>query len=158
VAINIRRDYGHADTPGQLLEKLNRVESIQVDPFIVQIANHLISINVKQDENHWWSPEMTLRIEKDERGSRVFEVIGPNPSMFTLAMFFVILGSVGFIASILWALSQMSVGDSSLFAWGANFASGVVIVATFGVLAIGRIKAADQVSSLRQFISDILKP
>lgn len=157
MAINIRRDYGHDDTQEQLLHKLKEVESAEGDSFNLQIANHLISINVKEDDQRWWSPEMTLRVEEDDKGCRIYEVIGPNPSMFTLAMFFVILGSVGFIASLMWALSQMTVGDSSVIAWGANFASGVLIVATFGVLAIGRIKATDQVSGLRQFFSDSLQ-
>lgn len=156
MAINIRRNYVHQDKPGQILAKMHAVENHEDSPFILEIANYLISINVREDEQRWWSPEMTLRYEEETEGTRIYEVIGPNPSVFTLAMFFVILGSVGFIASIMWALSQMTVGDSSILAWFANFVSGLIIVTTFGVLALGRIKAADQVASLRKFFEEVI--
>lgn len=157
MGINIRRSYGHKDAQDVLIRKLSQTQAAEGNLFLLQIANHLISINVKQDEHHWWSPEMSLRLEQDGAGTTIHEAVGPNPSMFTLAMFFVILGSVTFLAALMWALSQMTVGDSSIVAWIVNFGSGLLIVATFGVLALGRIKAADQVSNLRDFISKIIE-
>lgn len=156
MGINIRRNYNHQDSKAVLLEKIVQSQENEEEPIQVEIASHLISINVKQVEHHWWSPEMSLRIEERDDGVTIYETIGPNPSMFTLSMFFVTLGAVMFLAALMWALSQMAVGESSVIAWMANFISGLVIVATFGVLAIGRIKAADQVASLRQFIANIL--
>jgi hypothetical protein len=99
---------------------------------------------------------MALRLETEENKTIVFETIGPNPSMFTFSMFFVILGSVGFLASLMWALSLMAVGESSIIAWILNFVSGSLIVSIFGILALGRIKAADQVANLRQFMSEMI--
>ncbi|MBC8375112.1 MAG: hypothetical protein H8E26_03635 [FCB group bacterium] len=156
MSINIRRTYSHTDSQDVLIEKLKGKQGAQRNLFTLQIASHLISVSVKADELHWWSPEMTLRLETDENKTTVFETIGPNPSMFTLSMFFVILGSVGFFASLMWALSLMTVGESSIIAWILNFISGLLIVSIFGILALGRIKAADQVANLRQFISEMI--
>ncbi|MBT3254649.1 MAG: hypothetical protein HN995_12095 [Candidatus Marinimicrobia bacterium] len=156
MSINIRRTYNHTDSQDVLIEKLKRKQGGHENPFTLQIASHLISVSIKADELHWWSPEMALRLETEENKTIVFETIGPNPSMFTFSMFFVILGSVGFLASLMWALSLMAVGESSIIAWILNFVSGSLIVSIFGILALGRIKAADQVANLRQFMSEMI--
>ncbi len=156
MSINIRRTYSHTDSQDSLIKKLHGKQGARENPFTLQIANHLISVSVKAGEHRWWSPEMTLRLEEDENKTTIFETIGPNPSMFTLSMFFVILGSVGFLASLMWALSLMAVGESSITAWILNFLSGILIVSIFGILALGRIKAADQVANLRQFMSEMI--
>ena len=156
MSINIRRTYNHTDSQDVLIEKLKRKQGGHENPFTLQIASHLISVSIKADELHWWSPEMALRLETEENKTIVFETIGPNPSMFTFSMFFVILGSVGFLASLMWALSLMAVGESSIIAWILNFVSGSLIVSIFGILALGRIKAADQVANRRQFMSEMI--
>ena len=156
MSINIRRTYNHTDSQDVLIEKLKRKQGGHENPFTLQIASHLISVSIKADELHWRSPEMALRLETEENKTIVFETIGPNPSMFTFSMFFVILGSVGFLASLMWALSLMAVGESSIIAWILNFVSGSLIVSIFGILALGRIKAADQVANLRQFMSEMI--
>ncbi|MBT3227614.1 MAG: hypothetical protein HOD43_09345 [Candidatus Marinimicrobia bacterium] len=156
MGINIRRTYNHPDSQEHLLGKFSRTQDTEDNPFTLQIANRLISLNVKQEEHHWWSPEMTLRLENEENNTAIYEVIGPNSSMFTLAMFFVTLGSVVFLAALMMSLSQMTVGESPLLAVVATILSGLLIIVTFGVLAIGRMKATNQVSTLRQFVGDII--
>ena len=157
MGINLRRTYGHSLSQAKLLEKFINFQKGEEQPFTLQIANQLISLNVKQDEQHWWSPEMTLRLENEGSETIFYESIGPNSSMFTLAMFFVILGSVIFLAALMMSLSQMTIGDSPLLALGVTLFSGLLIVVTFGVLAVGRLKAADQVSRLRDFVRHIIE-
>ena len=137
--------------------KFANFQKIEEIPFSLQIATHLISLNVNHEELHWWSPEMTLRLENEEGETTFYESIGPNSSMFTLAMFFVIFGSVVFLAALMMSLSQMTIGDSPLLALVTTLFSGLLIVVTFGILAVGRMKAADQVSRLRDFVSRIIE-
>lgn len=157
MGINIRRTYSHIDSQDVLLGKFTRVHANESNPFTFQIANQLISLNVKQEEQYWWSPEMTLRFENEASTTAIYEVIGPNSSMFTLAMFFVILGSVIFLSALMMSLSQMTIGESPLRAVVATISSGLLIMGTFGVLAMGRMKAADQVSRLRKFAGAIIE-
>ncbi|NQT62427.1 MAG: hypothetical protein HQ556_05665 [Candidatus Marinimicrobia bacterium] len=137
--------------------KFVNFQKVEGNPFNLQISNHLISLNVKEDEQHWWSPEMTLRLEKEESKTTIFESIGPNSSMFTLAMFFVILGSVLFLAALMWSLSQMTVGESPVQSILVTFLSGLLILLTFGWLAMGRMRARDQVTRLKQFVAEIIE-
>jgi len=156
MAINIRRNYERDETPSDLMSRFEALENSGEEAFVIQVASHLVALNVREDDRHWWSPELSLSMEDLDSGTRLYEVIGPNPSIFTLAMFFIILGGVGFIASATWAFSLMSVGESSVLAWVVNFLSGGLIGTTFAILAIGRIKAADQVACLRTYLAEIL--
>jgi len=156
VGINLRRTYGHSLSQEEIMGKFVNLQKVEEKPFTIQIANHLISLNVKQEENHWWSPEMTLRMENEENETMIFESIGPNSSLFTLAMFFVILGSVVFLAALMWSLSQMTVGESPVLSLLVTFLSGILIVSTFGWLAMGRLKATDQVARLREYVGGII--
>jgi len=156
MGINLRRTFGHFDSLDILMGKFTRAKQDQESPFSLQIARDLISLNVHPDERHWWSPEMTLRFEKGDNQTIVHEVIGPNSSMFTLAMFFIMLGAVVFLAALMMSLSQYSVGELPLLALTATFLSGLLIAATFIGLAIGRMKAAFQVIQLRDYIGGII--
>lgn len=157
MGINLRRAYSNSLSKEELMGKFVNFHEAEEQPFTIQIANHLVSMNVKQEEQHWWSPELTLRLEGEGSETTFHESIGPNSSMFTLAMFFVILGAVVFLAALMMTLSQMTVGDSPVLALIVTVFSGLLIVVTFGVLALGRLKATEQVSRLRDFVGQIIE-
>ena len=98
-----------------------------------------------------------MRFEDDEDGqTAIFEVIGPNPSMFTQAMFFALLGSVTFLFAVIIGFSQISLGISPTLAFTVTSISALLVAIAFIVLAIGRMKAADQVNGLKKFVKRIL--
>jgi len=156
MGINIRRAYQLENSQQHLMDNFKSIlTSNEKTPFIIQIASSLITLKIPQAQQRWWSPEMNLRVEADEQGTQLYEVIGPNPSIFTLAMFFVILGSVTFVAGLTMAFSLMYLGNSPTWAIIATLLSGLVVAAALLVLAVGRIKAADQVCQLRQFVDEV---
>ncbi len=156
MGINIRRTYDHVDSQDMLLRKLNGLVETTDHPFDVQVANDLITLNVDEIEQHWWSPEMNLRVESSEKGAVIYEVIGPNSSIFTLAMFFVMLGSVTFLAALIMTFSQIYLDETPFLALVGTFSSALLILVTFALLAMGRIKARDQVKGLRTFVQTVI--
>lgn len=157
VGINIRRNYRYNDSHDVLVEKFTSLQQAEEKSFILQIANDLISLNINKEQQRWWSPEMTLRLENEGNETVIYEVVGPNSSIFTLAMFFVMLGSVTFLAALMMSLSQFHIGESPIQALVVTFFSGLLILVTFAGLAMGRMKAAGQVSQLRQFVGDVIE-
>ncbi len=156
MGINIRRRYTHTDPEHVLTGKFTHSQGVAKTPFDLQVSDHLIALNVKAEDHHWLSPEMSLRIETEDDETTIYEAVGPNSSMFTLAMFLILLGSVVFLAALMMALSQLNVGDSAFLAVTAAILSGLLIALTFGMLAMGRMKAADQVHRLREGVAEIL--
>jgi len=157
MGINIRRRYEHPQSQTEISNKFKQLVDQGDLPYIPQVAHHLISVSVRKEHHRWWSPELTLRLEGESSVTTIFETIGPNPSMFTLAMFFVSMGAAIMIAALMWALSQMTVGEPSSLAWIITGLSGLLILISFLVLAMGRNKAAEQVSGLRSFTVKVLK-
>lgn len=143
MGINIRRAYEHEDSEDLLLEKFIALVESESIPFTMQIANNLIILKMKKSESRWWSPEMNLRIEAEDEKSKIYEVVGPNASTFTSAMFMILLGIVAFIAAFIMMLAQMQLGITSTFASVGTALSGFLVIVSLSVLALGRMKATE---------------
>ena len=99
---------------------------------------------------------MNLRIETENEKSMIYEVVGPNASTFTSAMFMILLGIVVFIAAFIMMLAQMQLGISSALASVGTALSGFLVIVSLSVLALGRMKATEQVARLREFAKTTL--
>jgi hypothetical protein len=156
VGINLRRKLKHQDSAETVLDKfIDQVASDEC-PCSVHISNNLITLKILQEETRWWSPEMNLRIEREEGETVLYELIGPNPTTFTLSMFFVLFGAVVFIAAFIMMLAQIQLGMSSTWAQIGSVISVVIVVAAFVTLAIGRIKAKAQVKMLKKYAKRVM--
>jgi hypothetical protein len=156
MGINICRVYENNNSEGVLLGKFIALLESESNPFTMQIANNLIILKVKKSESRWWSPEMNLRIETENEKSMIYEVVGPNASTFTSAMFMILLGIVVFIAAFIMMLAQMQLGISSALASVGTALSGFLVIVSLSVLALGRMKATEQVARLREFAKTTL--
>lgn len=158
VSINLRRQYEHHDTASDLIEKFTKQLGNESSPFTLQIASNLITFKVKSEDAKWWSPEMNLRIESENNKSIFYELIGPNPATFTLAMFFIFFGAVVFLAAFIMMMAQIQIGMSSTLASVGSGLSILVIVFAFAGLAYGRMQAKEQVEQLREVAQRIINP
>ena len=156
MGINIRRRYNYTDSPEATIDKFKASLNNLSNPFIMQISDNLVILKIKQDHYHWWSPEMNLRFENEDNSTVVYEVIGPNPSIFTQALFFALLGSVTFIFALIIAFSQITLGMSPIVALAVTILSASLVAVAFIILGIGRIKAKEQVEGLENFVKKIL--
>lgn len=156
MGINIRRNYDHEDSGEQLLNRFIKLIDGAPTPFSIHISQNLITLKVSKEETNWWSPEMTLRVESEVGGTKIYELIGPNPATFTLSMFFVLFGAVVFIAAFILMLVEIQLDMSPFWAVLITGLSAVVVAASFTTLAYGRVKAKEQVSGMRDFVRQII--
>lgn len=114
------------------------------------------TITLPIEEQHYWSPQLSLSIEETDEGSLVRGVYGPRPSVWTMFVFFYAL--IGFAAmmvaiigfsyyslgktegKILWLLPVLVLGFLTLY-----------LVSYFGQ-KLGR----EQISTLHHFIGDCI--
>ncbi len=158
LGINFRRQYNHQGSADELLTTVSSSKLPESYPVSVEISNDLIAMKVTEEIHRWWSPEMNLRIESNNETSTIHEVIGPNAATFTLAMFFIFLGAVVFIAAFIMMLAQIHLGMSSTLALVGTCLSVLVIVIALSGLAYGRFKAKDQVIMFRKIVQEIISP
>lgn len=80
--------------------------------YCTKIINEHIVIDVPVEENHFWSPQLNIEIQKVEKNKAIVKgLFGPKPQVWTLFMFIHFAMAVAFIgfsimAYVKWALKS----------------------------------------------------
>ena len=93
------------------------------------VATHHVFIRVPKNQEHFWSPQLGLEVEKHAQGTLIRGLYGPKPGIWTMFMFFYAVIGASTLAMLVWGLSQWQLGS---YAWALWFVPG-------GVLTIGGI-------------------
>lgn len=105
--------------------------------FIVNCIDDHVFIKIPRDKQHFWSPQLQIEInEIDENTSTLHGLFGPNPTVWTMFMFFHFLVAVLFIGFGAWAYSNWSLENSYGIQIGIMF---LMIVLWFVLYFAGRM-------------------
>ena len=52
------------------------------------ILDHHAYLKIKENQQHYWSPELHISVEETKEGSLIRGVAGPKPKIWTMFMFF----------------------------------------------------------------------
>lgn len=109
-----------------------------------------------KEEQHYWSPQLTLTIEKTESGSLIRGLYGPKPSVWTMFMFF--YSFIGFITmiAIMISLSYWSLGVESLIVWSVPVLV-LVFLSLYLVAYLGQKFGHKQMAHIHKFLEDCLE-
>ena len=122
------------------------------------IDDHII-LDIVDDDQHYWSPQMNFRIEEDEfnPGTTILAgLIGPRPRVWTLFVFiYAALGIVGFFVSS-HGVSQWMLGKYAPTIWAFPIAI-VLMLTAYLVGREGESMGADQIEYLKDFVRQSLK-
>lgn len=121
------------------------------------IGDHII-LDIKQESQHYWSPQLNFRVEEhesDANKSVVSGLIGPKPSVWTMFVFiYFVIGVVGFLISSI-GVSRLMLGEYSAFLLAIPVAI-LLMLSAYRVGKYGESLAADQIEILKQFIRDAI--
>lgn len=129
-------------------------ENAKQDPTVTAVkVNNYVFLKIPKHHQHYWSPELSVRIEKAEFKDQitVYCLLGPSQSVWMLFMFFyafVICCSI--FGGIFGLVSYQSSGDTS---WLWVIPTGIVIGASIFISSkIGQNKGRDQMLHLVSFL------
>ena len=110
-----KMDFGESQQ--KLLEKFkNNLEDTNCKYCSKIIDGHII-IDVPIEENHFWSPQLNIEIEKGEDNKTIVKgLFGPKPQVWTLFMFFHFAVAVAFIGFSVMAYVQWTLKGDMMFA------------------------------------------
>jgi hypothetical protein len=82
-----------------------------------QSTKGFATIYPPKEDQHYWSPQLTITVEEDEEGNLVRGLYGPKPSVWTMFVFF--YAAIGFATMIILmiGLSLWSLGSSATILW-----------------------------------------
>ncbi|RLD26828.1 MAG: GTP-binding protein [Bacteroidetes bacterium] len=139
------------------LKLFEDAKNTQSDFIVSRVDNHVF-IKIPKEKQHFWSPQLHLEIsEIDNTSSSIRGLFGPNPTVWTMFMFFHFLVAVLFIGFGAWAYSNWSLENS----YGIQIGIMVLMTVLWFVLyfagRLGGKKGMDEMFLLHGFMRDTLK-
>jgi hypothetical protein len=141
--------------PAKVIRYLKR-EVIQQDaPCTGNFYDRHAILNVPEEEQHFWSPQLSLDFEGHRDGTLVRGLFAPRPSVWTMYVAaYAMLGFSGIIG-LLFGTSQMSLGMNASALWVVPFV-GVLAAMVYGTAWIGQRLSRSQMLQMRDFINKAL--
>ncbi len=136
----------------KLRESLNNMPSGIDGKFV----KPLVVLSIDEKHRHFWSPELSLDIERKEESTEIRCTLGPRSSLWTMfATFYGFSVLVG-IAGLVLGFSQLTLGMNAYGFWLIPV-SIILIGSAYGIALAGQRLSYDQMLKLRSFIKETLK-
>ncbi len=138
--------------PEEVMERLqNGLEQVADTYHGYRTRDHFF-LTVPQEDRHYWSPQLDLRVEPDEQGRAILRgLCGPRPSIWLQFVFFYTL--LGFIAMIIaiMGFSQLNLGLRATILWILPVI-GLIVLLMWLSSRVGQRLARDQMAHLYRFL------
>lgn len=119
------------------------------------ILSNYGSIFPKQEDQHYWSPQLTFTIEETQGGCLIEGLYGPQPAVWTMFVFFyAVIGFVALIISMI-GLSYWSLGKSTSILWLVPLLI-LLFMSLYLVAYLGQKFGHRQMISLHHFMEECL--
>ena len=141
-----------------LLSIFESTKTTQKDFIVTRVDDHVF-IKIPRAKQHFWSPQLHLEINKDEEEKRsiIYGLFGPNPTVWTMFMFFHFIVIGLFIGFGIWAYTLWSLdNDYTIQLFVVLLMVVVWFVLYFGG-RIGKRTGMGQMHDLHHFMRDTLR-
>jgi len=126
--------------------------------YCCKIVDGHIVIDVPKDENHFWSPQLNIEIEKAENNKTIVKgLFGPKPQVWTLFMFFHFAVAVAFIGFSVMAYVQWTLKMDYSFALTMVIALPILWFAMYFLGRWGKSTGHKQMDELYKFMMKTLE-
>jgi len=141
----------------EALKLFEEAKNTQSDFVVSRVDDHVF-IRIPKIKQHFWSPQLHLEInEVDENTSTLHGLFGPNPTVWTLFMFFHFLVAVLFIGFGAWAYGNWSLEISYGIQIGVMLLMIVIWFVLYFAGRLGKKKGMDEMFLLHGFMRDTLR-
>lgn len=141
----------------ELLSLFVKAKQEQSNFIVSRIDNHVF-IKLPKIKQHFWSPQLHLEIDEiDEKTSRIHGLFGPNPTVWTMFMFFHFIVICLFLGFGAWAYSNWSLENS----YAIQLSLMILMIILWFVLyfagRLGKKAGMDEMHELSNFMTNIIK-
>ena len=123
---------------------------------VIFIPGHII-LKIKKEEQHYWSPqlELTLEEEEKEKGTLIKGRYGPHHNVWTLfIVLYLAIGILTLFVSIL-GFSRLSLGMNAPILWIVPFLFGFALLLYISS-QLGQKLGAEQTFTLHHFLEELI--
>lgn len=117
IEIRPRFHYSSALPQDQILQLLQSALAEEQAPVKGRVVDQHVYLKIPAQDQHFWSPQLSLEVEAEGDGSIVNGLFGPRESVWLMYIFFYAL--LGFLIMIVMIMgfSQLNLGLSARILW-----------------------------------------
>ena len=142
----------------ELIEKFKKNLEDGSCKYCSKIVDGHIVIDVPIEENHFWSPQLNIEIEKVEDNKTIVKgLFGPKPQVWTLFMFFHFAVAVAFIGFSVMAYVQWTLKSDFRFAITIVIGLPILWIIMYFLGRIGKKTGHKQMNELHEFMMKTLE-
>ncbi len=121
-----------------------------------KIVKDYIVLIIPDNEQHYWSPQLSLEIEPTNDGSRIRGLYGPKPGVWTMFVF--IYSLIGFLTmlGLIFGFSQLMLKMEPYGLWIVPVGVGLM-AGLFVISKIGQRLGMEQMHQLKDFLDEALQ-
>lgn len=118
------------------------------------VDNHVI-LKIPSAQQHYWSPQLTLELQKENEATIIRGLFGPKPTVWTMFVFF--YSAIGFLTlmGLIFGLSQMMLKMNPYGLWSVPI-GGTILIGLFIMSKIGQGFSQDQMHQLNTVVTEAL--
>lgn len=141
-----------------LISKFKKNLKFENCNYCSKIVDGHIIIDVPEDENHFWSPQLNIEIETMQADKTIVKgLFGPKPQLWTLFMFFHFAVAVAFIGFSIMAYVQWTLKEDYRMALMIVIGLPILWIVMYLLGRIGRRKGHKQMDELYGFMMKTLE-
>ncbi len=122
-----------------------------------KIVDHHIIIDIPPEEEHFWSPQLQIEIEKTENNKTIVKgLLGPKPKVWTFFMFLHFFVAVTFVVFLVIFYTNWSLNQEHTFAMIMCIIMPILWVILYFLGQLGKRFGYNQMLELHKFMIDTL--
>jgi len=130
----------------------------QQSDYIISIIDDHVFLKLPQHKQHFWSPQLQLEInEVNHNTAMLHGLFGPNPTVWTMFMFFHFIVGGLFVGFGIWAYSNWTLDNEYAIQVGVMVLMVIIWIGMYFAGRIGRDSSKDQMHELHDFMKKIIK-
>ena len=140
----------------EVLKVFEDAKSTQKEFVVTRVDDHVF-IKIPKANQHFWSPQLHLEImEVDDTHRTLFGLFGPNPTVWTMFMFFHFAVAGIFIGFGIWAYTNWSLNNDYAVQLFVTLFMIVIWIALYLGGRVGKATGNDQMILLHNFMKQQL--
>ena len=141
--------------PEKIFERIEKQFDLPKAQFTGWVSTKHAMINIREGKRQYWSPQLNIEVEEIEKGSLIRCLYGPNPTVWTLFIFFYMLISFLGLANAMYGLTQLTLNYTP-WAFGAVPIFVFLLLAVYYVARIRQKMGNEQMTVLQAFLDEVL--
>ena len=120
---------------------------------IGQVIHGHATIKMPVKDQHYWSPQLNMTLEKTSEGTRIRGLYGPRPEVWTMFVLFYTIIGLATLAVLVFGMSYMMLGQSFWVIWLVPVFL-IIFLTLFLVANRGKSMGKDQIHVIHHFVEE----